>query len=141
MVQDKEHIGILTLENFQLSYEDIGCDTLQIDVTGQGVLKYQEKITPELLLEINTNIATALTKYGKQTGHNPADIGYYFDLQRTKTYNREYYQGETEISLSIVFKKPVKNASAYSLTPTIKLITSILLGEIYIMKQSDKGKI
>ena len=133
MIQDN---GNIVLDGFQIQYEDIGSDTLQVDINGQGVLKFEEKITPELLIEINTNINKALTKYSRITGHCAADIGYYFDLRRTKTYNKEYHQGECEISLYIVFKKPVKNASAYSLTPTIKTLSGIILNEIFHIKKT-----
>jgi len=96
-------------------------------------MRYPQKITDELLIEINTNINNSLTKYGKQCGHLASNIGYFFTLRETKTYNREHHQGETQISLSIVFKKPVKNASAFSLTPTIKRISTLILGEVFIL--------
>ena len=133
MIQDN---GNIVLDDFQISYEELDGDTLQVDINGQGVVKYEQIITDELLLEINTNINKALTKYSKITGHSAADIGYFFDLRRTKTYNRTHHQGESKISLYIVFKKPVKGASAYSLTPTIKTLSIIILNEIFHIKKT-----
>ena len=74
MIQDN---GNIVLDDFQISYEELDGDTLQVDINGQGVVKYEQIITDELLLEINTNINKALTKYSKITGHSAADIGYF----------------------------------------------------------------
>lgn len=113
-------------------FEDIGNDAIQVDVDGYGVIQYFGKLTNDLMLEINTNINIALKKYSKLTTHNCALIGYDLELLPTKKFdcprNGFFYQ----CKLVIIFKKPVPKASAFSLTPTIELITSTILDEIFI---------
>ena len=133
MVDQKQNKGILKIDNFQLQYEDIGSEAIQVDITGQVVMKIQEKISDDLLLIFHTSINNQLTKYSNDTGHYAYDIGYCLELFCTKNYNREYHQGETEIGLTIIFKKPVDNASAFSLIPTITKISTLILGAVFIL--------
>lgn len=117
---------------FKITYQDIGNDSIQLDITGKGLLNYHGKIDTELLLEINTNILTSINEYSYITGHSSANVGHHLNLLQTKKYNSKHNTHEVELDACIVFKKPVMNTSAYSLQPTITVITSIILEEIFI---------
>ena len=119
---------------FLLEYEDLD-DAIQVDCTGLGALNFFDPFNKELELEINTNINNALNNYGKKTGHNASNIGYSLTLIPTNKLDRQHNVVQMGVELTIIFKKPVPNASSYSLTPSISLITSIILGEIFILKQ------
>lgn len=125
--------NIRKYQPFMVVYEDIGNDSIQVDISGLGVINYWSKINDELLLEINTNINNALTNYSKATSHNSELIGYHLELFPTKKFDRVHNAFLCDCKISIVFKKPVSNASAFSLYPTINLITSIILEEIFIL--------
>ena len=134
------HQGMMEVDNvtgfhpFTLHFEDIGHNSIQVDVLGSGCLNYVGKLNRDLELEIHTNILKTLKHYSECTGHSSADIGYSLTLKDTKRYNRTYHVDEAEISLTIIFKKPVDGVSAYSLQPTIDLISTNILGEIFIMR-------
>ena len=119
---------------FELVYEDIGNEAIQVEVTGRGLLNYFGELTSELEIEINTGIIQALRKYGDITTHDASEIGYELDLTQTKKLNRTYNLFETTFELYIMFKKPIVGASAYSLRPTIELITATILAEAFIIK-------
>lgn len=118
---------------FQIQYEDIGNDSIQLDVSGTGLLNYFGELNPELEMEIQTGILNALKKYGEITTHDATEIGYTLDFHQSKKLNRKHNLFETAVNLYIVFKKPVTGASAYSLQPTIELITATILAEAFIL--------
>lgn len=136
MIMITTDTGYLEIKNipkyqpFLVQYEDLD-DAIQVDITGIGVLKYFNTISEDLKLEITTNINNQLVKYQKTTGHNAADIGFSITYQPNKKLNSNTNTVVTGVDISIFFKKPVKNASAYSLQPTITLISLILLNEIF----------
>jgi hypothetical protein len=138
MVTTTNETGQLEIKNlpkaapFQVNYEDYStADAIQVDIQGIGVFKFFEPISDEILTEIHTNINKQLTIYGKKTGHNPANIGYFLDLKQQKKLNQSTNTLVVSCSISIFFKKPVKNATVYSLQPTITLISLIILCEIF----------
>lgn len=138
MVTTKNSTGQLQIKNlpkaapFKVNYEDYPtADAIQVDIDGIGVFRFFEPISDEILTEIHTNINKQLTIYGKKTGHNPANIGYYFELKPEKKLNQSTNTLVVSINVSFFFKKPVKNASCYSLQPTITLISLIILCEIF----------
>lgn len=133
-------LGVLFIQNapkykpFKVEYAEIDDNTLQLDVTGYGCINYFENLSEEIKLEINTDINNRLKDYQEITGHNSSEIGYSFELKQTKNLNRKYNTLETGAEISIVFNKPVIGACAKSLEPTIELISSIILSEIFILQ-------
>lgn len=121
-------------EPFLLEYDDLD-EAIQVDCTGIGALNFFDPFNKELECEINTNINNALKNYGKKTGHNASNIGYSLTFTPTNKLDRQHNVVQMRVELSIVFKKPVPNVNACCLTPSISLITSIILGEIFILKQ------
>jgi hypothetical protein len=122
------------LENFQVRWEDYeDSNIIQLDIYGSGLLNYEGKLTEEMKVEINTNILNALIKYGELTNHKPIDMGYTINLNQTKKHNKDYNSFVAELDISFYYKKPIKKATAYSLQPTTELITSIILGEIFVL--------
>jgi hypothetical protein len=116
----------------QISFQDIGNDSIQVDITGKGLLNYDGKLDHELEMEIYTNILYGFKEYSDITGHSSADIGHHLSLVPTKKYNRKHNAYEVDMSASIVFKKPVTGASAYSLQPTITVLSSVIIEEVFI---------
>ncbi len=119
---------------FQVGFTDLGCDTIQVDVTGGGSLNYDSIIDEEMLILIKTNVNNALYRYGQITSHKSSNIGFDYDLKLSNKIDRKFNSHLADIKLFIVFKKPVMGASAYSLQPTIRLITTSILNEIFILK-------
>jgi hypothetical protein len=120
----------------KVQFQEVGIDAIQVDITGTGVIDYDGTSFDEFELMIHTNINNHLKKYSNLTGHNSAEIGYDFTLTPTKRFDRELQNLIADLRLNIVFKKPVKGANAYQLTPTIQLITSTILGEIFILPRN-----
>lgn len=118
--------------DIQISFSDVGNDVIQADIIGTGLLKYDGKVDTGLLLEINTNILNQFKNYSDYTGHLSSDIGHQLSLVPTKKYNRKHQAYEYQLEATIVFKKPVKGASAYSLQPTITVLSSIIIEEVFI---------
>lgn len=116
----------------QIDFKDIGHYSVQVDITGKGVLNYEGILDLELEMEIYTNILKAFKEYSEYTSHSSADIGHHTRLVPTKKYNRKHNTYEVDLSACIVFKKPVMNASAYSLQPTITVLSSVILEEVFI---------
>lgn len=139
MVKDKTK-GQLQIQNvakldpFKIQFSELNSETIQVDISGYGCLNYFDSIDKEIELEININISNQLRDYAEITGHNSADIGYSYTLTPTKKLNRKYNTLEAGVEISLLFKKPVLEASAYQLQPTIELISSIILAEIFIMQ-------
>ena len=138
MVTTKNSTGQLQIKNlpkaapFKVNYEDYPtADAIQVDVDGIGVFRFFEPISDEILTEINTNINRQLTIYGKKTGHNAANIGYFMTLKPLKKLNQNTNTGVVGVNVSMFFKKPVKGATIYALQPTITLISLIILCEIF----------
>jgi hypothetical protein len=137
-------IGVLEVKNqpkyapFTVEYEDFAeADAIQVDIIGIGIFRYFEGISDEILLEINTNINRKLTIYGNKTGHNAANIGWYLNLKPLKKLNISTNTLVFGADVSLFFKKPVKNATCYSLQPTITLISLIVLSEIFHLRTND----
>lgn len=132
------HKGNLEIKNlkkyqpFKIYFEELANDCIQVDITGKGVLNYFGQLTEDLRIEIHTNILKALKSYGEITTHDPSEIGYALTLNQLKKLNRIYNCFESEISLTIIYKKPVLGASAYSLQPTTELLSATILAEIFI---------
>ncbi len=136
--------GVLEVKNqpkyapFTVEFEDFSdADAIQVDISGFGIFRYFEAISDEILLEINTNITKQLTIYGNKTGHNAANIGWYLNLKPVKKLNRSTNTLVLDAEISLFFKKPVRNASIYSLQPTITLIALIVLSEIFHLATND----
>ena len=119
-------------EPFKAVYQDLGHDTIQIDVTGRGVHNF-EKLDAETELEIHTNILTSLRCYSQVTDHSASEIAYDLTLLPVDRNRGRRNPHELDVELCIIFKKPIEGASAYSLEPTITLITSSMLEEIFIL--------
>jgi hypothetical protein len=136
----KETQGVILIPNlpkyepFKVTYDEIDTNTVQVDCVGTGCVNYFEKLDAEIEMEINIGINNRLREYSELTGHNSEDIGYSLKFNQSTTLNRKYNTLETSVELSIVFKKPVVEATTHSLTPTIELITSIILSEIFILQ-------
>jgi hypothetical protein len=118
---------------FLVDYVDMD-SAIQVDCSGTGVLDFFDPLNEDLKVEINANINNALKNYGQKTGHNASYIGYNLTFLPTNKIDSKYNTQVIGIELVIVFKKPVKNVSIYALQPSIRLITSIILGEIFILK-------
>lgn len=125
------------IKPFRVTWEDYD-EVVQVDVEGFGVLNYEGTLNQDMLLDIRTNIAKALTKYGKITKHKASDIIYTLNFKKAKRFNHEHGAYYAYLSMSIFYKKPVKKAAAYQLQPTTELITSIILGEIFIVGSNAK---
>lgn len=115
-----------------MNYSELG-DAIQVDVSGSGLLAYAGQLTPDLELEFHTLINNSLKEYGELTSHDPSTIGYNVELTQSKRYSRKHNSYETAINLSIVFQKPVPQATCFQLEPTIQLITSTIIEEIFIL--------
>jgi hypothetical protein len=118
--------------DIEISFQDIGNNTIQADISGKGLLNYDGKLDAGLLLEINTNILKDFKMYSDYSGHSSEEIGHKINLTATKKYNKEHQAYEYLLDACIVFKKPVINASAYSLQPTITVISSCILEQVFI---------
>ena len=130
-----DNLRIKGFEPFQVCYEDIGFDAIQVDVTGVGLVNYYGKLSPELEMEINTNVLKALKKYSEVTEHDSSEIGYSISFKPTNKLNKKFDLYESGFQLMIMFKKPVEGASAYSLQPTIELITATILAEVFMSNE------
>ncbi|MCG2611499.1 hypothetical protein LZZ90_08260 [Flavobacterium sp. SM15] len=117
---------------FSITYDEIDNETIQLDIVGYGCINYFDQLDKEIELEINININNQLKDYTELTGHDSSEIEYSLNLKPTKILNRQYNTLEAGVEMSIVFKKPVQNASTYQLQPTIELISSMVLAEIFI---------
>ncbi|TRX34942.1 hypothetical protein FNW52_12430 [Flavobacterium sp. ZT3R18] len=117
---------------FLVQYEDAG-EAIQVDIDGLGAFDFFDPFSPEIEVEIHTNINNSLKEYGQKTGHNPENIGYFLKFLPSNRLDRQHNVPVMGIKISIYFKKPVQNATSYALTPTIRLIYSIILNEIFIL--------
>lgn len=127
----------IRIKPFQITWEDFE-DCVQVDIEGVGALNYEGKYTKELELEINTNIYNALIKYGELTTHLASDIHYSLNIKQFKKFSQKHGTYFASVDISLFYKKPVKRATAHSLQPTTELITSIILGEIFIIGRNDR---
>ena len=119
-------------KSFDMSYCEISPDAIEIDVAGTGVLIYCGQLSKEVLIDFNTCVNKALKNYSQLTGHCASKIGYSFSLVPTKKYHHPSNTFVTSISMSIIFQKPILNASSYELLPTIILLTKTILENIFI---------
>lgn len=132
--------GEMTLPNvgkyepFKIIYDEIDQETIQLDILGYGCINYFDNLDKEIELEINININNQLKDYAEITGHNSADIGYTLNLSKTKILNRKYNTLEAGVEMSVIFKKPVYSATTFQLRPTIELISSMIIAEIFIVQ-------
>jgi hypothetical protein len=117
---------------FLVQYEDAGA-SIQVDIAGRGAFDFFDQFSPDLETEIHTNINNSLKEYGQKTGHNPENIGYFLKFLPSKQLDRQHNVPVMGVEISIYFKKPVQNATSYALTPTIRLISSLILNEIFIL--------
>jgi hypothetical protein len=130
-----------TYQPFLIKYSEINDNTIQVDITGTGAINYKEKFCPELEMVINTNINKKLKEYSEITGHQPSKIGYTLNLTNTKKIDRKYNVDILSVQSSLVFEKPIKNATSYALTPTISLISSILIDETFLTSKINVAEV
>lgn len=120
-----------SIKPFSVAWEDFN-EVVQLDVCGYGILNYEGVLDQEMAIEIKTNIHRALSRYGELTNHNASDIHYTLNFAKSKRFSHEHQAYYAKVEMSIYYVKPVKKAHASQLLPTTELITSIILGEIFI---------
>jgi hypothetical protein len=131
--------GFIKIENmdgyqpFQIHYDELNEDTIQLDVYGCGAINYNEKFTKDLEIQIHTDINKALKEYSEISTHDSSEIGYTLNFLPKKRIDQDYKTQVVEIDMSIVFKKPILGADASQLELSSELITSTILAEIYIL--------
>jgi hypothetical protein len=139
MSQTKTQLkGFLEISNipkcqpFLVEYEDLD-NAIQCDVSGTGYINYHGNYDKDLEMEIQTNICNALKQYSEITNHDATEIGYNLTIKPSKKIHPKLKVLQCDVELTIVFQKPVNGASAYSLRPTIELISSTILAEAFIL--------
>lgn len=120
-----------SMKPFSVDWEDFD-EVVQVDLCGIGILNYEGILDQEMAIEITTNIHKALIRYGELTNHKASDIHYTLNFAKSKRFSQEHQAYYAKVEMSIYYVKPVKKAHASQLLPTTELITSIILGEIFI---------
>ncbi|MEC4048755.1 hypothetical protein OX284_004880 [Flavobacterium sp. SUN046] len=136
MITTKGFTSINNIEGykpFQICYDELDANTIQLDVYGIGAINYFEPFSKDLEVLINADINKALKDYSENTTHDASEIGYTLNFQPKKKIDQDYKTQVVEINMSIIFKKPVLGVAASQLQLTIELITSMIIGEIFIL--------
>ena len=116
---------------FVIDVDECGT-THQVDIVGTGVLKFLEPISPELLVEIRTNIDNQLTKYFEALPVESSTLGYTFNITPQNRLDRTLNAEIIQLSATF-FVEQVENGNNTAQLAIIKLITLIILQEIMVL--------
>ncbi|MBC5836798.1 hypothetical protein [Flavobacterium muglaense] len=116
---------------FVINVDECGT-THQVDIDGIGVLNFLEPISPELLVEIRTNIDNQLTKYFEDIPVDPSTLGYTFNITPQNKLDRTLNAEIIQLSATF-FVESIENGNNTAQLALIKIITLIILQEIMVL--------
>lgn len=115
----------------EIKYIQLENEILQVDIQGKGLLNFYEKYTPDLYLEICTNVQKAISKRKEEID----EYGIFISINPLNKIDRNFNLQLIEFDISLFFQNPFENSKVENLKSFISFISNIITKEIILLNR------